>query len=68
LLALQESVLNSLKNTSQSLDLATLAAQVGAEDQIEAVYKIVRHLAANNRGIVLEGNLAVPSSLKVGKK
>jgi glucose-6-phosphate isomerase len=68
LLALQESVLNSLKNTSQSLDLATLAAQAGAEDQIEAVYKIVRHLAANNRGIVLEGNLAVPSSLKVGKK
>lgn len=68
LLALQESVLNILKKTAQTLDLATLASQAGAEDQIEAVYKIVRHLAANDRGIVLEGNPAVPSSLKVGKK
>jgi glucose-6-phosphate isomerase len=68
LLALQESVLNILKKTAQPLDLATLAIQAGAGEQVEAVYKIVRHLAANDRGIVLEGNPAVPSSLKVGKK
>ncbi len=68
LLALQESVLQTLKNAKNPLDLVTLATQAGASDQIEAVYKIVRHLAANDRGVVLEGNLASPGSLKVSIK
>jgi glucose-6-phosphate isomerase len=42
-----------------------LATKAEAVEQIEAIYKIVRHLYANDRGIVLEGNLGQPSSVKV---
>lgn len=68
LLELQRSVLKVLESTQQPIDLATLAEQVGASDQIEAVYKIVRHLAANHRGITLKGNPTLLSSLKVSHK
>jgi glucose-6-phosphate isomerase len=42
-----------------------VATQAGIPDQIESVYKILRHLSANQRGVVLEGNLGEPDSLKV---
>jgi hypothetical protein len=35
------------------------------DDQIEIVYKIVRHLAANQRGVNLQGDRAKPSILLV---
>jgi glucose-6-phosphate isomerase len=38
---------------------------VGEPEQTEVIYKIVRHLAANDRGIKLHGNLAEPGSLTV---
>jgi glucose-6-phosphate isomerase len=47
------------------LSLTQLAEKVGASEQIEIVYKIVRHLAANQRGITLQGNLAKPDELIV---
>jgi len=64
-LALQNAVINSLKTAQQPLDLKTLATKAGEPDQVEAVYKIVRHLAANNRGVVITGNLAKLESLTV---
>jgi len=64
-LNLQRQVLSTLKSAGQSLDLATLAEKAGAADEVETVYKIVRHLAANQRGVTLEGDRAKPSSLLV---
>jgi glucose-6-phosphate isomerase len=64
-LELQRQVLATLKSTNQPLTLAILAEKVGAADKIETIYKVVRHLAANQRGVTLEGDLAKPSSLLV---
>lgn len=65
ILDLQSKVVEVLKNASESLDVTTLAHKAGAAEQVEAVYKIVRHLAANKRGVKLEGDLSKPASLKV---
>ena len=65
LLELQTQVMAALKAAGTPLDLATLAAKAGASEQVEAVYKIVRHLEANRRGITLGGDRSKPSSLKV---
>ena len=55
----------SLKGTDQPLELAALAEKAEASDQVEHVYKIVRHLAANHRGVVLHGDHAKPGLLTV---
>ncbi|MEB3190191.1 MAG: glucose-6-phosphate isomerase [Snowella sp.] len=65
ILELQQSLLQVLRASEQPLDLATLAERAGATEQVEAVYKIIRHLAVNNRGIILEGDRAFPSRLRV---
>ncbi|MCX7099658.1 MAG: glucose-6-phosphate isomerase [Methylococcales bacterium] len=65
LLDLQRRILATLKTADQPLPLADLADKANATDQIEHVYKIVRHLAANHRGIVLHGDHAKPGSLSV---
>ncbi|MGK7908917.1 MAG: glucose-6-phosphate isomerase [Synechococcus sp.] len=64
-LKLQTQVMETLKASGTPLDLVTLASKAGATDRVEAVYKIVRHLAANNRGVVMSGDRAQPSSLKI---
>jgi glucose-6-phosphate isomerase len=65
ILELQKRVVEVLQKANTSLSLDEVAEKAGAADQIEAIYKILRHLAANQRGVVLKGNLAQPSSLKV---
>ncbi len=55
LIALQRTILQLLRNSSQPLTLINLAEKAEASEQIEAVYKIVRHLAANSRGITVTG-------------
>jgi hypothetical protein len=45
--------------------MGELVAQAQATDQVETVYKIVRYLAANNRGITLDGDRQFPSRLQV---
>jgi glucose-6-phosphate isomerase len=65
ILALQRRVLQVVKTTPSPLPLATVADKAAATDQIEAVYKILRHLAANDRGIILQGDRRKPSSLIV---
>ncbi|UBF24207.1 glucose-6-phosphate isomerase [Kovacikia minuta CCNUW1] len=64
-LALQQQIMKVLKSETQPIDLATLAAKAGSTDQVETIYKILRHLDANHRGVTLEGDRAQPSSLKV---
>jgi glucose-6-phosphate isomerase len=65
ILDLQKRVLEVLQNEKSALSLEEIAEKAGAAEQIEAIYIILRHLHANQRGVVLHGNLAQPSSLKV---
>ncbi|MBW4682835.1 MAG: glucose-6-phosphate isomerase [Microcoleus vaginatus WJT46-NPBG5] len=66
ILDLQKRVLQVLQTENQPLSLEAIAAKADAPDQIEAIYKILRHLAANDRqGVKLHGNLGEPASLKV---
>ncbi|MGD1702576.1 glucose-6-phosphate isomerase [Dapis sp. BLCC M229] len=67
-LELQQQVINILKQEGSPLSLEELAQKVGAADKIETIYKILRHLAANQRGIVFHGNLGQPASLAVSYK
>lgn len=65
ILDLQRRVMQVLHEKKLSMSLVELADAAGASQEIESIYKIVRHLAANHRGVVLEGNLAQPGSLRV---
>lgn len=63
-LNIQKQVVETLKQTSSPLSLEELATQAGIRDEIETVYKIVRHLDANQRGIVIQGHIGLPSTVK----
>ncbi len=65
ILDLQKRVIQVLQDQGEPMSLSQLAQKAGATDQIEAIYKILRHLHTNQRGVVLEGKLGEPSSLKV---
>ncbi|MFM1841312.1 MAG: Glucose-6-phosphate isomerase [Cyanobacteriota bacterium] len=65
ILDLQKAVLAVLQSTTGEIVLGELAAKAQAEDHVETVYKIVRHLAANNRGVQLHGDRQVLSRLTV---
>ncbi|MBW4646036.1 MAG: glucose-6-phosphate isomerase [Goleter apudmare HA4340-LM2] len=65
ILDLQKRVVEVLQKEKAALSLDEVAQKAGAADQIEAIYKILRHLHTNQRGVVLQGNLAEPGSLKV---
>jgi glucose-6-phosphate isomerase len=66
LLELQRKILAVLKAADQPMELVALAEKTEASNQIEHVYKIVRHLAANHRGVVLHGDRSKPGKLTVG--
>ncbi|XLQ11556.1 MAG: glucose-6-phosphate isomerase [cyanobacterium endosymbiont of Epithemia adnata isolate EadnSB Bon19] len=65
ILSLQAEVQKAIKDSVGTLDIATLATKAGFPDAVEEVYKIVRHLAANGRGVILEGDMGNPSNLRV---
>ncbi|MGL5874162.1 MAG: glucose-6-phosphate isomerase [Xenococcaceae cyanobacterium] len=65
ILELQNRVLEVLKNSNSSFSLSELANRLDARSRIEEIYKILRHLYANDRNVILEGNLGQPASLKV---
>ncbi|MGI2904922.1 glucose-6-phosphate isomerase [Tolypothrix sp. VBCCA 56010] len=65
ILDLQKRVVEVLQTEKTPLYLQEIASKANASDQIEPIYKIVRHLAANQRGVVLHGHLGEPSSLKI---
>jgi glucose-6-phosphate isomerase len=65
ILELQKQVVQALRQETQPTTLADLATKLGMPDKVETLYLILRHLAANQRGIQLEGDLGQPSSLRV---
>ncbi len=65
ILELQKQVMEAIASAKEPMNLETLAQKAGAPEEVEAVYKIVRHLDANNRGVVIQGDRAKPSTLKI---
>lgn len=65
ILDLQKQVMQVLKQETSPLSIDALAEKVGAPDQSETIYKIIRHLEANQRGVTLQGNPGKPASLTV---
>ncbi|WP_041643098.1 glucose-6-phosphate isomerase [Trichormus azollae] len=65
ILDLQQKVMTVLQTERKALSISEIADKAGASEQIEAIYKILRHLHTNNRGVVLTGDLAKPGSLTV---
>jgi glucose-6-phosphate isomerase len=64
-LELQQQIVKALSQAGQPLSLTDLANKTSAPDKIETIYKIVRHLAANQRGVVISGDLRKPESLSI---
>ena len=67
-LQVQKDLVNVLKEAKQPLSLSELATKAQAKDKIETIYQIIRHLHANERGVVVQGNLGQPDSLTVAWK
>ena len=65
ILELQTQIMEVLKKEKAPISLETLAQKVGTPEKIESIYIIIRHLHANQRGILIEGKLGQPASLKV---
>ena len=65
ILDLQRQVLQVLQQENGPISLSALADKVGAPDRVESIYKILRHLQANQRGVTLHGNLDQPGKLTV---
>ena len=64
-LNIQKKVVDALQQTESPLSLDELATKAGVKEEVETVYQIVRHLDANERGIIIHGNLGQPNSVKV---
>lgn len=64
-LDLQRDVVAVLKAENHSLSLAQIAQKVKAEEKVEAIYKIIRHLHSNERGVNVEGNWGQPKTLQI---
>ena len=65
ILDLQGKTLDLVKQSSQPLTVAEIASQIGESEQIEAIYKILRHLSANDRGISMDDNQDSLDNIKV---
>ncbi len=61
----QKRILQVLQQAGKPLTIKELAEQAGAPEQIEVIYKILRHLSANKRSVILTGDLGQPASLIV---
>jgi glucose-6-phosphate isomerase len=64
-LDLQRKICQVVEQEKTPMSLVELAQKAGEIDQIEVIYKILRHLHTNKRNIVLQGNLGKPSSLQI---
>jgi glucose-6-phosphate isomerase len=64
-LDIQKKVVDTLKQTDSPLSLDELATKAQIKDEVETVYKIVRHLNANKRGIIVHGNIGQPKTIRV---
>ena len=64
-LNLQIKLVETLRQSNEPLSLNALADKVGMPDEIETMYSIVRHLHANHRSVVIQGNPGSPGKLLV---
>ncbi|GAB4377667.1 MAG: glucose-6-phosphate isomerase [Elainellaceae cyanobacterium] len=65
-LDLQRQVVAVVQQANQPLSLQEIAEKAGAPDQIETIYRIVRHLAANDRILkIMAGDPGKPGSLSI---
>jgi glucose-6-phosphate isomerase len=64
-LQLQSDVVQALQGVTTPISLEELATKAGSPDRVEAIYKILRHLDANDRCVKFTGDLARPGSLQV---
>ncbi|OVA01804.1 Phosphoglucose isomerase (PGI) [Macleaya cordata] len=69
-LALQKRVLAVLNEASckepvEPLTLDEIADRCHAPEQIEMIYKIIAHMAANDRALIADGSCGSPRSIKV---
>ncbi len=64
-LELQRQVVAVLQAEMNPLSLLQLAQKVNAEEKVEMIYKIIRHLHSNERGVKVEGNWGEPNTLKI---
>jgi glucose-6-phosphate isomerase len=68
-LELQHQIVRVLQQADRPLSLAEVAEKVGAADRIESIYLIVRHLASNQRSVVvMSGSLGNPTSLTIAAR
>jgi glucose-6-phosphate isomerase len=65
ILKLQTDVVKVLHEVATPISLMDLANRVDAPEQVEAIYQILRHLHANDRGVIFTGDLAQPGKLMV---
>jgi len=61
-LELQKQVVAAIAASSTPLSLLEIANSINTPDQIEVIYRILRHLHANQR-INLDGHFSIPASL-----
>lgn len=64
-LALQNQVVQVLQQQREPISISDLATAVQQAGEIETIYKILRHLNANDRGLFIVGSFADPQTLKV---
>ncbi|RAQ41526.1 glucose-6-phosphate isomerase, partial [Arthrospira sp. O9.13F] len=62
-LELQHQSLQALRSHSQGISISDLATKIDAQEQVETLYKILRNLAANDRGVELSGDPSKPGQL-----
>jgi glucose-6-phosphate isomerase len=68
ILKLQAQVVEAVQVAGRPLAIADLANQVHAPAEIETIYKILRHLDANERSVRLLGNAQEPAGLMVERR
>jgi len=64
-LALQNQVVQVLQQQRELISISDLATAVQQPGEIETIYKILRHLNANDRGLSIVGSFADPQTLRV---
>ncbi|MCG8367407.1 MAG: glucose-6-phosphate isomerase [Pseudanabaenales cyanobacterium] len=64
-LNLQVKLVEKLREVGEPLSLNALAEKLGMPNEIETMYKIIRHLHANQRSVLIQGNPGEPENLMV---
>jgi len=65
ILDLQTKVIQATQASGQPMTLEEIASTINEPEQVEAIYKIVRHLHANQRALAIQGYPSDISGLKV---